>query len=625
MTALEAERAKRSFKREIFIVCLLGSHLLFNTVGLPNIAGTLLCVVSTILFCQLASKWNWFEGLALFVFGIIAFAFVVYLLGELLHPIVTSRPAMSVYLGIVSVGVLRLQPAEPIPTTRKRTVFILALLTSTAWLLTQSISNATKVTFLGYGYDNTAHLMQARMILDQGGTFLVSGGSTAGPTFLQDASQTTGALNAALASLTGVKSDNFGGFLSVFVLLTVIVPLVALVAPALFALRTGLSRGCIVILLATSIILITTGYFSRIWFSGYLASNIATTCLVVLLIWAISGTARQPALLILGAALTGHVYTLYGFVAGILILPFVIRQVFPLHSLQHRLRQLFPKWTTTLALFFLVTLIFPLMATRRSYSASHFLADGGIEYLPTRYTIIVFTLLFVVAAVLFLGHKDFGLLVVLFGCTFIALTAGWYSIEKVERLAYYPTKIIITATLVGAAVVIATVGARARTSSGLFFLLTVVSGSAMALQPESQTFRTAYMGTTPTVFSSIIKGRPEVVDGTTIMTLVDHALHLKKPILLVSRFRESELNSRWVNTLSMHWTDKSWSDWMRVSALITSDGYTALQSLPEDLDLAIATDDPNLLGNLNQSMMRESCYLFTTSQCLDEEGQKHDS
>jgi hypothetical protein len=75
----------------------------------------------------------------------------------------------------------------------------------------------------------------------------------------------------------------------------------------------------------------------------------------------------------------------------------------------------------------------------------------------------------------------------------------------------------------------------------------------------------------------------------------------------------------------MHWTDKSWSDWMRVSALITSDGYTALQSLPEDLDLAIATDDPNLLGNLNQSMMRESCYLFTTSQCLDEEGQKHDS
>ena len=529
-------------------------------------------------------------------FGAVGFSLLSQLFGEVVGQGATSQTMMSAYLAVcvllVRKGTKRLTSRNCV------SALTLASFSSAVWIFVINFDERTSINFLGFGYDNVGHLMQGRLLMENGGSLLLSGGSKLGPTFLQDATQITGSLIASLAQLTGNKSSNIPGVLAVLVIITLAIPILTVLAPVLGFITKPHKRFEPILILMASTTLFLTGYLSRIWFSGYLGSNLGSLCLVLIAIHIVVSKNSNVALLLIAFSLTVHVYPVF-FIFGLpLGLAFALsirgpnKRNFNFSAFSHSMQSL-------LAVVFCLLLYLPIKATSRSYGSSQFFVDGGIEPFPLSYFTLLALLFLVPLALtsLFDNIASVGC-ALLIGCLIGGVSLVVYSFSRVDGLTYYPTKVIISTLLiifsVSLVLVAPVISSTFRVS--LFFIIFYMVATYALFQPNSTIFVTAFMGEVPTVISSALNEDSGVVDPNRVSNLRVESQRSDLPILYISDSNESELNTRWVNVLSFHWTDETWGLWTEVRTLISNQTYAQMEGLMGKI--LIATDQLQLFETL---------------------------
>jgi hypothetical protein len=274
--------------------------------------------------------------------------------------------------------------------------------------------------------------------------------------------------------------------------------------------------------------------------------------------------------------------------------------------------------TAMLALFLGALFLLPVRATNRSFGGSQFLVDGGIEYLPSRFLLIWGGLFLIVMSIIVLRfeqrYKPLAIVLV----SFIgSVLVSFYSQSEVDRISYYPTKIVITFIILSISAILASSGLLSK--AGLRTTMSSIAITAavayMIFQPPQKVFVRAFMGEAQTTLSSSFSATPDFVEPTIVNTLSELSFKHEKPLLLISSRYESELNSRWINTLSNQWNDFSWSNWMMIRNLITDKSWSAVADSTMNANIIIGTDDQSMFDFLSVSIPDQICLLQTYGSC----------
>jgi hypothetical protein len=567
------------------------------------------------LLVNLARVRSWFEAVFFLFFGSITFAFLSQLTGELMGSWATSRFMMSIYLCIISFVICKQTKAFQSNRSLTLTSFGIATGLTSSYIFILQLKPESLINFLGFGYDNSGHFMQGRMILHNGGSLLLSGHSDIAPAFLQDASQMTGSMIASLSQLTGVRSSNTSGLLAVLVIITLALPCLTLLSPILGFITQPHNFYETVVVGIASTSMIATGYLSHIWFSGYLGSNLGTLCAVLIIVYIVTQKTSGIAIPLISMILMVHTYPVFLLVGVLLVVPKSIGSLFPLRSLTSRVNQLIPRSQLAVLVAVTALLLLPINATKRSYGGSQFLVDGGIEPFPTKFFLFLL-ILFVLptAAIYFLSHRK-NFLLLLCGCLIGIAAVAIYSVEKVDRLTYYPTKVIIVFVILLASIAISSLSSinLRPTRQFMFCILACLSVVNLFFQPQEKVFTTAYMGKPITVLQSALRGDSVVVNANAVHRVSLYSKVERKPVLFLSNLNESELNSRWINSLSLLWNDTSWSTWLHLREQIDKQDFS---SLSDSLaNIIIVTDNETLYRTLSSYSDKNVCILAEIEKC----------
>ena len=592
------------------IGAVLTVHLLSNTFGYTNIAGPAFLTIVALLCAMVASRYSWLTAVLAVVFGMLFFSFSTQLLGEVTGSWATSRLMMSTYLGSITVIIRVLTKPYQIRLPQHIYPLIAAAVSSILWLFIVRLDSATVLTFLGYGYDNIGHLMQSRIIAENGGSVLISGGSEIGPTFMQDSTQVGGSLIASLASLMGITFSDVFGLMAILAAISIAIPVISITA-VIVGFVTGVhSRYELVLISATTVAIIATGYLSRIWFSGYLGSNLGTMCAVLIAIYVATNKIAKVSGVLLLVIIMIHTYPLFSIIGTAFLISFVIQVARTRRESAVAIKEFSPLYTLIFVGVIGLLLFLPYHATGRSYGSSQFLTDGGIESFPTTFfmlLLLVFLVPLTVMIAVFGKQKSIAISHAIYAIVGFGIAA--YSFRNVHKLAYYPTKFAITFFLMLLGSVIASSSQVEIGSARKVFLgLTLVLASTyVLLQPQSEVFRSAYMGEMPKVLTAAQQAKVEVVKSNVVIELADISRANTRPLLFLSNTYESELNTRWINTLSLQWNDNSWGRWMKIRALIDEKKFGELGNQVEDKPMIIVTDDVDLYEQIKPTYLGMVC------------------
>jgi hypothetical protein len=601
-----------------FAILISAFHLIANLNDNAQIAGCALIVLLCCVFFIRAMATTYFRSLFEVVFGAILFGYLTQILGEIVGAWATSRLMLSLAAAATMLTVIAKSKIRKYDRASLFAFVAVPALFSTGWIFLLSLRTETLVNFLGFGYDNAAHLAQVGLIVDNNGTTMVEGGVASIPTFLQDTAQAVTSTVATLAELTSTSSESTSKLLVAFSLITILIP-VLLTVGILFACSKNqsswISSAFVTI---SSLLIFGTGYLSRIWFSGYLASNLGTLLLALIAMAIVLQTFRDPIVYVCAVLMTGHVYPLYLPIGcALLIIPFAQWMVDIRKQRVHFMERLSFS-TAILALFLGALFLLPVRATNRSFGGSQFLVDGGIEYLPSRFLLIWGGLFLIVMSIIFLRFEQRYKPLAIVLLSFIgSILVSVYSQSEVGRISYYPTKIVITFIILSISAVLASnsilskVALRTTTSA----IAITAAVTYMIFQPPQKVFVSAFMGEAQTTLSSSFSATPDFVEPTIVNTLSELSLKFEKPVLLISSRYESELNSRWINTLSNQWNDFSWSNWMTIRNLIMDENWSAVADATTNANIIIGTDDKLVFDFLSVSIPNQICLLQTYGSC----------
>ena len=141
-------------------------------------------------------------------------------------------------------------------------------------------------------------------------------------------------------------------------------------------------------------------------------------------------------------------------------------------------------------------------------------------------------------------------------------------------------------------------------------------------------FTGGYMGSTYGVIKSILTREPAVVDGKLVLDWVDQAQRVDRPVLVIISGRESELNTRWVNLLTLHWSDKTWGGrnheavkatdktfvgWIDAREFIEAGDLISAQTILSN-EFLLITDDPNLIQSFDRNQLPIQYCLYSISE-----------
>ena len=545
----------------------------------------------------LARRHSRFDSLLALLFGSLAFSFFIQLIGELIGPWATSGPATTLALiAVLWFGCERRSTMDETLTISLRRAALFALPVVALSFAVMSMSTANRVTVLGYGYDNAAHLEQGRIILHEGGSLLLSGGSQEAPSFVQDSAQVGGALIATVSRLTGLDAGSTSGLTAVLLVITILLPSILVLSAFALARDGGASGGISFVVVATVSVALFGTYLSRVWFSGYLASNLGTLGLALLVAYLARPVRRDPFIAMMLVIACGHTYTIFLFVATAIAIPVVFSDLWSLIGRPKQLRAKDLAFRFGLVSATGLTLVLPYVATKRSYAPSQFLVDGGIEELPA-FSIVV---LVAVASVPFLAQAYHALkpaFIVMCGLIVaVAIGVARYSLVEKGYISYYPTKVIIAMAvcLVFASVALFAAAARRRHEVP-FALISLLAMVAVVIpQDAGSIFKTAYMGRMREVLPRLVDPVPLMVNGDIDVKLANLAEVSQTPVLLMSQKYRSELNSRWINVLAGTWNDKSWSGWMKLRTQLGE--IASSQTSDFGLPIIVAADSDAVIG-----------------------------
>jgi hypothetical protein len=597
---------------------LVAINLSANIAGNAHFAGTSFISMMALMFVVRANVNDWFRGIFEMVIGLIISGYLIQICGEVLGDWVTSELFLSALLSAI-IAVIMLTTNIEAPIKRMLSRFgLLASAGSALWLYLLSLTPATLVNFLGYGYDNAAHVAQVNLILENHGTTLLSGGLDKWPTFIQDMAQAGTSLVATLARFMGVSSSTPMLIITVFTYVTLLIPVIAILSPICGVLMNKPSAWLSLSLMILVFVTYGTGYLSRIWFSGYFSSNLGTLLLILIVTSIVMHSFDGPTAPLIAVLVMTHVYPLFAVIGGLIILPFLVRNVHRASRGKSGLRGAIslPQFVIIVGLALL--LVLPIRATSRSYGGSQFLADGGIESLPIKF-MIIWGVAFTVIPIMLIKRFDpdwtnFATTIVI---AITALAIGLYSFAELSRITYYPTKLIIGLALAAIALVVCAVS-QPKLPRNLPLAVPIALLAAIGyviFQPESKVFKSAYMGEATEVIAASTEARTEVVQAGLNVELARIGEEYRSSILLMKMIGESELNSRWINTLSGTWNDESWTDWLTIRRLMEEAKWSQVSEALDETQTLIASDDPVVIENLQESNPGRVCTISSMNGC----------
>ncbi len=458
-----------------------------------------------------------------------------------------------------------------------------------------SIPISKIINLLGFGYDNYAHITVVRKILIDQQLYLSIPNPSGVPAFTAHAPMGSHAFFAFFAQLVGISGSEYKEFLRFFLFQYVL--LIFFFIWVAFIMISRNLGGRIRPFFAFVILILTIGYSypSHIWYSGYFSSNFATVLVLLAIGIMISGeNILLRAWLLL--ALTGFVvycYPLYtGFclvaLAGFMRIEYKKVYFGVIHAKpKHQLVMLVSQGYV----FIVAAVTYYALAT--GFGSGYFLVPGGIQALPFGTTMFMFGISLAIFHRRQMGNWDNQFVsIAVYGSVAIACSGILYAYVKMNVpgeqffAPYYPTKIAITGLIVVIIFLIRFLVIKEEERSNLksFFdgrrIAVVIALAALYLGSMNEwPFSQGYMGSTRGVISSISSSKPEVVDGEKIQIAVAYSLETNKPVLYLSDRHESELNTRWINSLLFQWNDANWGDWMNARQLLDDEKFDEATAL----------------------------------------------
>lgn len=554
-------------------------------------------------------KHNQLHALSLIWNSVLIFSVSIYMFGQYIY----ALPHGFIRVFVFALASL-LGSSSEINSSRRRTwsAFIAPL--CSVLLVVIWYTPLSRVTsFLGFGYDNNAHLMMIRKILidrkgfsgssDSAGVVSIFGGTASG----------AHALIAMLMESIGIDGLDVSSSIRFYAFSVIAFPILFTLVAFLILKRNIVSFFRKGIVLALIIATVFGGYLSHIWFSGYFASNFATLMLLITVGGSLSTSKSELKLLLAILAFFASIlyYPVYAIFFVLLVVAIV---VFDYKNLLSKLKllKMSNKLLGSLAVLYMSGISVITVHGIRSGPLGGFLTPGGIAPVPIGITALIFG---ISLALINLPNsnqiEDNTLRFFLFGAIGMCLLGISYAFEKTNIpgeywfIPYYPAKMTITVVLLVLVFLIDLVFAdkgmqlydlRVRLINRL-----LVCGSVAALiawNSFSWPFANGYMGNTQGVIKELIKDAREVVDVNSVLELVSNNPNEGLNILYLSETHESELNTRWINTLLMNWTDENWSAWQMIRQIIESDDAQNHQ-IPYPDRFLVVTDDYEMINKYN--------------------------
>jgi hypothetical protein len=145
--------------------------------------------------------------------------------------------------------------------------------------------------------------------------------------------------------------------------------------------------------------------------------------------------------------------------------------------------------------------------------------------------------------------------------------------------SYYPTKLAISVLIVLTTILIIQMvqkiesgDSKIRYSLNVLVVVTAISALVVSSY-NSWPFSQGYMGTTQGVIKSLNRETSEVVDGDSVLQAYQFVKETDMSGLYLSDAHESELNTRWINSLNLNWNDTNWGEWVTARQLIDEGKY----------------------------------------------------
>jgi hypothetical protein len=463
--------------------------------------------------------------------------------------------------------------------------------------------------FLGFGYDNYAHLMMIRKILIDRKGYSGSSDSVGVVSILGGTASGAHALIAILMESIGIDGLDFSSSIRFYALAVFAIPIIFTLFAFIIVKRNVVSvfsKGIVLVLIIGTVF---GGYLSHIWFSGYFASNFATVMLLITLGGSLSTSEPGFKLLLAISAFFASIlyYPVY---AIFFVLPIVALLAFNFKNLFEKYMSLKSrhKILGAFTVLYLSGISIITVYGIQSGPLGGFLTPGGIAPVPIGITALIFGI-----SIALMNQpdsdraEDHTLRFFFFGSIGICLVGISYAFENTNirgeywEIPYYPAKMTITVVLLVLVflidLVFADKGRQFNESRVKFINRLLVCGSVAALiawNSYSWPFANGYMGNTEGVIKELIKDAREVVDVNSVLELVSKNPKEELNILYLSETHESELNTRWINSLLMNWTDENWTRWRMIRQTIESDNAQKHQ-MPFSDSFLIVIDDYKLI------------------------------
>jgi hypothetical protein len=492
------------------------------------------------------------------------------------------------FVFIFWIGFFYLNPPSSLGFKLKLTHVFWTLMMVLAYVVVSASEFNFKLSLLALGYDNYGHLFQSRAITEQGQNFLIEPVRSI-TNVVTDTPQGAASSLAAINSLLG-NSNSIDSFTNLYFAAQLMLPAFFLI----IVLRISSAQKWLVpsLLIGT----VVFGHLGRIWFSGYFASNLAT----LLFGLAVYKAATQKKSIIreqiIFLAAIMILWPPLGVVYGtILVIQFLLFREF----LNFRMRvreasspnrgRLILSLTFRSAPMFVVciagflTIWWTYMAIARSFGIDQYVGKGGIES-PGFFVYVASSFLLFAANVFNFDRNQNARPMVLGSILFlIAIAVITQSFFGEGLITYYPAKILIAVVHAQILMTAATFRSRRvvqpRSSFAYVALVGVLVLQVGLFSGRSETFSSGYMGRMYKTLTSAISNESEVVDIRSIKPLQIFGREQNRYVLYLSDAHESELNTRWINTLNMKWNNSDWEAWMTVRSLLQSSDFGRADSL----------------------------------------------
>lgn len=445
------------------------------------------------------------------------------------------------------------------------------------------------IQFLGLGYDNYGHVNVIRKILVDRKFFYNELNPSNIPSFASNTPMGGHALVSFLGQVIGVDGSDYIDFLK-FYLFAFVLLLVFFFWIAFSIARKNLtslfSRFLLFVLMMG---ILFYSYLSHIWISGYFSSNISTVLVLIAVGVLVSEVSSRQKLVVLfsliGTAV--YIYPLYAVLVGALVATICCLEARAIFMQMFSIDRNLKAGAVVALIYFGFIAAVSMLAMMNGFGTGHFLAAGGIEPMPIGTAMFIFgiSLVLLDETGVFGGALRIAARAVI-AVNFVAICGVLYAFAKSSVpgeqwfIPYYPTKIAISALVVTFVFLLRYLLELNQASDLLKRTINtkklVISGAVCVFFLSSAyvwPFTGGYMGSTRGAIESIWNSKSEVVDGRVVEAAAEAASISGKPVLYLSDIHESELNTRWINSLQFKWNDTNWTNSTDARSLIESEDY----------------------------------------------------